>query len=271
MRLGNRISDAELHAYADSQLSEARAAEVAKWLDDHPADDQRVSWWRMQNEAIQRAFPQPAREKILVSARPADRPAPAAPSIATYRTRQRRRRALVTTFAFASGAVAASFVAMMAHRLASQPAPEQAIPVEIVRANSDLARSAIAAWTTYARERVRPVEMGAKDAQGLASWIAERTGLSPLPQAQGLRLVGGRILPGRTGPAAFLLYETSDGERLALLAEREVGIEPSQADRDGVRAIGWRSRGHDFAVAASLADGRLKSIAEALSGNAARP
>jgi anti-sigma factor RsiW len=270
MKLGNRISDAELHAFADSQLSEARAADVAKWLDEHPADSQRVSWWRMQNEAIKRAFPQPAREKIFVSARPAERPAPA-PSIATYRSRQRRRRALVTTFAFASGAVAASAVAMMAHRLAGPATPERAIPVEVVRANSELAQSAIAAWNTYARERVRPVEVAAKDLQGLGNWIAERTGLSPLPQAQGLRLVGGRILPGRTGPAAFLLYETYDGERLALLAEREAGLEPSHADRDGVRAIGWRSRGHDFAVAAPLPDGRLKSVAEALSAGAARP
>ena len=38
--------------------------------------------------------------------------------------------------------------------------------------------------------------------------------------ASGLKLVGGRLLPGPTGPASFLMYESASGERYTLYTSR---------------------------------------------------
>jgi len=38
--------------------------------------------------------------------------------------------------------------------------------------------------------------------------------------AQGFQLVGGRLLPAASGPAAQFMYENADGDRLTLYVER---------------------------------------------------
>ena len=44
--------------------------------------------------------------------------------------------------------------------------------------------------------------------------------LTPELDAQGLKLVGGRLLPGPTGPASFFMYENAAGERFTIYASR---------------------------------------------------
>ena len=53
---GARVSEAELHAFVDGQLSEERSLAVAVWLAEHPRDGLRVDGWRAQTDSIQRAF-----------------------------------------------------------------------------------------------------------------------------------------------------------------------------------------------------------------------
>lgn len=269
MKTPERVSDAELHALVDGQLGEARAREVAAWLGAHPQEAQRVGGWRAQNDAIRRAFPVPARDRAAAPLRPEATPPLAASDVGAarltdYRARARRRRALAISLAFATGAALAAGVAFaiqkMSEATARQPEP---VRVEIVRAGPDSGAAAAAAWRAYAQDRTRAVEIGARDRAALAAWIGDRAGLTPLPETAGLKLVGGRVLPGHATNAAFLLFETGDGERLALVAEASalepVATTPPGADQ--LNAVAWKSGGFVFALAGPVSRARLEGFA----------
>ncbi|MFO1114817.1 MAG: hypothetical protein U1E28_03985 [Beijerinckiaceae bacterium] len=266
MKAQDRVSDAELHAFVDGQLADQRAREVAAWLGEHATEAQRVGGWRAQNDAIRRAFPPLPRERIAAPLREAPQPAPAAgrgaPSLVDYRTRLRRRRAIALSVAFAFGALATIVLGAMAQKLAFPPTPEPA-RVEIVHAGHGIGTLAASSWRAYAQDRAHPVEVSARDRAALSAWIAERTGLAPLPETPGLRLVGGRVVPGHAAPAAFLLYETGEGERIVLVAEA-AGAEPLGPAPEagaGVAALVWKSGGFVFGLAGSISRARMESLA----------
>ncbi|MDE2365170.1 MAG: hypothetical protein KGM42_21040 [Hyphomicrobiales bacterium] len=264
MKAADRISEAELHAYVDGQLAEARARDVASWLVEHPVESARVATWRAQNEAVRRAFPSPARERIIAPVRQEPIKAANAPtrSLVDYRHRLRRRRALAVSIAFAAGAMLAGSLALAFRRMADAPQPAAPIHVEMVQSGSDGPTLALAAWRAYAQDRQHPVEVSARDPVALGAWIAERTNLSALPEAAGLRLVGARVLPGTSANAAFLLYETGEGERLALVAEASLSAAPGPARAEGeIRAVGWSAHGFEFGLAGALPLARLKALA----------
>lgn len=272
MRPSGRMSDAELHAYVDGQLGPERAREVANWLGGHPTDAHRVDLWRAQNEAIRHAFPTPPREKPPIPLRQAVAEqgappivAPRAPNLGAYRARQRRRTALATSLAFATGAIAAGALALVVQRLGAES--HQATPVMVVAAvDTYPARLAISAWRAYAEDRQRPVDFAAKD-RGLAVWLMERAGLARVPETSGARLLGARVLPGRVTNAAFLLYETGDGERLALTAERAGATPPAPAAEGDLHAAVWRAGGFDYGLAGKLSEVRLKAFADGFAGS----
>jgi anti-sigma factor RsiW len=269
MKTPERVSDAELHALVDGQLTDARAREIVAWLGAHPQEAQRVGGWRAQNEAIRRAFPAPARERATTPLRPEAAPPLAASDVGAsrlidYRARARRRRALAISLAFATGAALAAGVAFAIQKMnaatARQPEP---VRVEIVRAGPDSGAAAAAAWRAYAQDRTRAVEIGARDRAALANWIGDRAGLTPLPEAAGLRLVGGRVLPGHAANAAFLLYETAEGDRLALVAEASA-LEPvatTPPGADTLNAVAWRSGDLVFGLAGQVSRAKLEGYA----------
>ena len=53
----------------------------------------------------------------------------------------------------------------------------------------------------------------------MTQWLSKRLGEDlriPDLQSIGLKLVGGRLLPGPTGAAAFYMYESPSGERFTI-------------------------------------------------------
>ena len=85
--------------------------------------------------------------------------------------------------------------------------------------DTQIARRAAAAHAAYAAEVRHPVEVGAQQEAQLAAWLSERLGMkvwAPDLREAGMALVGGRLLPGETQPAAWLMYEARDGRRLTL-------------------------------------------------------
>src|SRR5688572_15680302 len=84
---------------------------------------------------------------------------------------------------------------------------------------TQVARRAAAAHVAFAAEVRHPVEMGADQEAQLAAWLSERLGMkvwAPNLRDAGMALVGGRLLPGETKPAAWLMYEALDGRRVTL-------------------------------------------------------
>ena len=85
-----------------------------------------------------------------------------------------------------------------------------------------------------------PVEVPAADADHLVQWLSKRVGYqlrAPDLEKLGLKLVGGRLLPGPTGPAAFFMYEAPSGERYTIYCAR------SQRARHGA-ALQRHRQGH---------------------------
>ena len=98
--------------------------------------------------------------------------------------------------------------------------------VEAATSPSDLTRftaDALDAYRLYVVEVRHPVEVPGDQRPHLDEWLSKRVG-SPLRAPEldkiGLKLVGGRLLPGPTGATAFFMYETPSGERFTLYCGR---------------------------------------------------
>ena len=94
---------------------------------------------------------------------------------------------------------------------------------------SDLARftnDALLAYRLYTVEVRHPVEVPGDQRPHLQEWLSKRVGSqlrAPELEKLGLKLVGGRLLPGPTGPTAFFMYESATGERFTLYCGRTRG------------------------------------------------
>ena len=81
------------------------------------------------------------------------------------------------------------------------------------------ARQAANAHLVFASDLRHPVEFGADQQDSLLLWLSERLG-EPLHvpdlQSVGFTLVGGRLLPASGLPAAQLMYENPDAQRVTL-------------------------------------------------------
>ena len=91
------ITDADLNAYVDGELSADRRDEIEAYLVAEPAQAARVETWRRQNEIIRAAFakaatePLPLSHMLALSPPPGTRGAVAAPRRRCSRRRRRRR------------------------------------------------------------------------------------------------------------------------------------------------------------------------------------
>src|SRR5258708_4782670 len=84
--------------------------------------------------------------------------------------------------------------------------------------------------------------------------------------AAGLKLVGGRLLPGPTGPASFLMYESASGERFTVYtakAESET-TQMRYSSQGGDGALFWADRGVAYVVSGVGDRGRLTQIAQSV-------
>ena len=123
----------------------------------------------------------------------------------------RARRANGFTARLAAALVA--FVAgggagWLAHGVAAAPSVFQSFTVD-----------ALDAHRLYVVEVRHPVEVPGNERTHLQAWLTKRCGWTvhaPELDATGLKLVGGRLLPGPTGPASFLMYESASGERFTI-------------------------------------------------------
>ena len=129
---------------------------------------------------------------------------------------------------------------------------------ETVQPMADEAASVVAragdAHAVYAVDPTRPVELPATQRSALATWINRRLGLPVEPanlQPKGWSLLGGRIVPGVSGPAALFVYENTLGDRLSVYVDR--------AGRSSPNAVTFRPSGGD-AVAMTWGDGVLDYV-----------
>ena len=125
---------------------------------------------------------------------------------------------------------------------------------------------ALGAHRLYVVEVRHPVEVPGSERAHLQQWLTKRCGWdvrAPELDATGLKLVGGRLLPGPTGPASFLMYESASGERFTVYATR-APAETTQmryATQDSNGALFWADRGVGYVVSGSSSRERLNQVA----------
>jgi anti-sigma factor RsiW len=129
------------------------------------------------------------------------------------------------------------------------------------------AKAGIGAYRTFADNGTHPVEVATSDRGALNKWFAPQIGRpAPVPDlaASGLALIGGRIVPGASSPAAFLVYETPGRERIGLAMEAidsppASGVEMREVG--GVACAVWTADGHSFALVGHGSQARLAELA----------
>jgi anti-sigma factor RsiW len=125
---------------------------------------------------------------------------------------------------------------------------------------------ALDAHRLYVVEVRHPVEVPGSELTHLQQWLTKRCGWdvhAPELGATGLKLVGGRLLPGPTGPASFLMYESASGERFTIYTARAADemtqMRYASQDKDG--ALFWADHGVGYVVSGGSDRERLTQVA----------
>jgi anti-sigma factor RsiW len=196
------MNEDRLHAYVDDALDAQARRDVKAHLAAHPEDAARVQAYIEQNHALHYLFDPVLDEPHAVGLERARAPG----------SRWRPPLALAATLVLGIG------IGIAGHAwLAPQRQP------------MSIARQAVLAHAAYVPEVRHPVEVTAQEEQHLVAWLSKRLSApleAPDLQAEGFRLLGGRLLPttGEPGdsPVALLMYENAQGRRLSLLVRRAV-------------------------------------------------
>ena len=131
----------------------------------------------------------------------------------------------------------------------------------------NLTLDALDAHRLYVVEVRHPVEVPGSERTHLQQWLTKRCGWSvraPELDATGLKLVGGRLLPGPTGPASFLMYESASGERFTLYTSRAktetAQMRYTAAENSG--AMYWSEDGVGYVLSGPTDKARLDQVAK---------
>ncbi len=210
------VTEAELHAYVDRQLTPERQRELEAYLARRSEEALRVEVYRAQKRELQALFNPVLEEPLPQRLRVA-----AAPPTPWYLQR------LVAGLAIA----VVSGVAGWGLRGGYQPEPDAAVLAQrapgaiTMTSATGFARRAAVAHAVYSPDMRRAVEIGADQESQLVAWLSKRMGVTMKPphlQALGYALEGGRLLPGDKGPVAQFMYHDSAGARLTLYVSNEV-------------------------------------------------
>jgi anti-sigma factor RsiW len=241
------VTEDELHVYVDGELPADRLAAVEAWLASHPEDAARVATWRVQADAIR------ARYRAL-----ADEPVPE--RLLPARIMRRGR-------AWTAVAVAASLVAFIVGGVTGWLIRGTSVP-QSVSAFELVTADALQAHKLYVGEVRHPVEVPGIERAHLVQWLSKRLNTplrAPSLEKIGLKLVGGRLLPGRNGAAAFFMYEGTSGERYTLYCSTTNAIESAMRYHKGeqIAAFYWVDREIAYVLSGPANRDQLLEVAQA--------
>ncbi|HWK97820.1 MAG TPA: anti-sigma factor [Pseudolabrys sp.] len=248
------VTDEELHAYVDGVVPDDRQEAVATFLAANPDAATLVAAWRAQADAIRARYgavadePVPARlqlDRII-----------AGDILATRRGSRpfRIAAAAVVLLAFAGGAGAGWTL-----RGAPDHAPS---------GFDQMTAQALDAYRLYVVEVRHPVEVPGAEAAHLRQWLSKRVGYElriPDLSALGLKLVGGRLLPGPTGSAAaFYMYENAAGERYTVYCAKAGDGETALRFKTGEQyaAVTWVDDNIGYVVSGPSDRDKLEKVAK---------
>lgn len=264
------ITEADLHAFADGHLPAARQAEIDGYLAANPQAAERVHAYRAQNLALRAHFAPLQHEAIPDALRRAAAGPGHGPAAAS-----RWRPPLLR----AAAAVLLTLLGGAAGWLAHERQPPQAAQAHAL---PSLSRQAAVAHAVFSPDVRRPVEVDAAHEDQLVAWLSKRLGTPVHPPrlaTLGFELIGGRLLPGNSGPVAQFMYQDAGGQRLTLYVSTENATNGDTgfrfAEEGGLKVFYWIDGKSGYALSAAIGKAELARIATAvydqLDGAARRP
>ena len=206
------IDEDDFQAFVDGQLPPERCRAVMAYLAAHPDESSRMSDYRNLSNDLHSLYDEALYE-----------PLPQRLRVEHYRGQTSLRDRLQRWWNFSVFGLTprlVGFGALIAASAASgwwMHSNQYRPPVDTPAMN--FARQAANAHQLYAPDVRHPVEFGADQEESLLLWLSERLGETvhvPILQDVGFVLVGGRLLPAAGQPAAQLMYENPDAQRITL-------------------------------------------------------
>ncbi len=248
------IIEADLHAYLDRQLPEARRADIETYLNAYPQEAARLRDYQAQQHALRELFNPVLDEPLSKTLRQRAMK----PVLSTKKVLPRwslQRIAAGFLLAVVSGAAG-----WLAHGVS--PANERLARL------TPLPHQAAVAHAVFSVDVKRPVEISAEHEDQLVTWLSKRMGSPMRPPklgALGYELVGGRLLPGDNGPVAQFMYQDANGQRLTLYVSTEIKANQDTAFRytqEGqVNVFYWVDGKWGYAISANTPKSALSLVA----------
>jgi anti-sigma factor RsiW len=256
------ITENDLHAYVDGALERQRRVEVEAYLARYPEDAERVRAYQAQNEALRGQF-----KAVLAEPLPASLLALAAQPL---KAQVERGKPSTLKFLLAQRLAAGLLVATVSG-VAGWLAHGQYQSAQRLAGAVPLPRQAAVAHAVYSPDVRRPVEVTADQEEALVKWLSKRLGTPVSPPQLGVlgyELVGGRLLPGNTGPVAQFMYQDASGQRMTLYVTTE-NAEKEETGfrfaREGqVNVFYWVDGKFGYALSAGIDKGELAKVATAV-------
>ncbi|HEY1475244.1 MAG TPA: anti-sigma factor [Pseudolabrys sp.] len=243
------VTEEELHTFVDGELPADRQEAVTAWLGAHAEQAALVAAWRAQADAIRARYGAVAEE-----------PVPERLKLEQILRSGRNKRSWPAVAAAALVALMIGGAAGWVARGASVAAPHsfEAFTAE-----------ALDAYKLYVVEVRHPVEVPGDERAHMTQWLSKRVGAPlnvPELQSLGLKLVGGRLLPGPTGAAAFYMYESQSGERFTVYCARSASPQTALRYRDETRAAAfyWVENNVAYVVSGPADHDHLKQVTRAV-------
>ena len=255
------IRENDLHAWLDGELPPAEKSEVEARLVENPEQAETAAAYRRQKQALHQAF-----DSVL------DEPLPEALRALTESPKVIRpnfvqgllaggywQRIAAGILLLLGGGVAGwlGHAQYNSQMLAGQPVP--------------LYRQAAIAHVVFSPDIKRPVEISAEHEDQLVTWLSKRLGSAVRPPklgALGYELIGGRLLPGNSGPVAQFMYHDVSGQRLTLYVSNENSTNRDTAFRfaqEGpVNVFYWIDGKFGYAISAGIPKDELARISSAV-------
>ena len=256
------VTEADLHAYVDGFLSESRRAEIAAYLATRPEERARVDAYREQNDALRALFnpvldePVPTRLSSGMTGRG---------SVFFLQFGRYAAGVLIAAISGAGGWFLHG--ASYSHGGATYAHVSTETPLRV----ATLAHQAAVAHAVYSPDARRPVEVNADDEDALVKWLSKRVGTQLHPPklgTLGYELMGGRLLPGQTGPVAQFMYQDTVGQRLTLYVSTDQAQNTDTgfrfAKEGEVNVFYWIDGKFGYALSGGIDRSALSKIANAV-------
>jgi anti-sigma factor RsiW len=263
------VTEDEIHAMVDGQLSSDALAALQERLALDPQAQATLQRWERQRNALRGLH-----QEVLAEALPTTLVTAAQQTADSQQQMDQWWR----WGGRAAGLMLAFGIGWIANTTWQAAWPDRATIATLVNSGiaPEFAREASIAHAVFSPEVRHPVEVAAADQAHLVQWLSKRLGKQlkiPSLTPQGYELVGGRLLAGDLGARAQFMFQNSTGVRLTLYlgavdkaaGSTVAGETAFRFTQEGaVSSFYWFDQGFGYALAGQIARQDLMKLAEAV-------